>query len=116
VVIPYRRPHAVTCSLQSRLFRYVGKGPVVIVSEETIPELRRRFVRGLAIGLRILQSGPIDEKYVLPAIFVVIEHGDTAGHGFDQIFVSRGGVAMQEMKASSLRSVHEFRSGCLAIC
>ena len=45
----------------------------------------------------IVQLSAVHQENIQKAVVVVVEQGDAAAHGFDQVFLRRGGIAMREI-------------------
>ena len=52
----------------------------------------------------ILEPSAIDQEDVEQAVVVVVEQGDAAAHGFDQVLLRGGRIAMLKIQAGGLTS------------
>ncbi len=104
VVVRGGHAHGVAGAAQARGFGHVAETHGALVPEEPVGILR----------VVLLQAGngrPVREEDVEPPVAVVIEEGDPAGHGLDQVLARRGAVLVDEVEpglARCLRGVGLF--------
>src|SRR6185437_4487240 len=88
----------------ARLVGHIGKGAVMVVVEEG--------AAGLLSGQLHVDIGGVGEVDIRPAIAIVVDDGDPAAHGFDDVFLV-GGSEVVEVDLSGSGDVRELgeRSG-----
>ena len=96
VVIARRRAHRVALPGDAGAFRNIGEMEVAVVAVQPIPEFRGLFLERRNVGA-------VGEVDVRQTIAVVIEHGNSAGHGFDHEFFRRGAVFETKWSPNSPR-------------
>src|SRR6516225_2477586 len=74
VIVGDGRGDVVASAAKTSFFRYVGEHPVAVVAVKMVGEFG-------GILLESLDIGAVCEKYVRPAILVVVKHRDTTSHG-----------------------------------
>ena len=88
IIVAHGATEAVELSCESRFFGHVGKRAIVVIVIE-------RW-----IGMSGPMPGPVLGVYkedVLPSIAVVIDHADTAAHGFWQVLLAEGAGVMAKV-------------------
>src|SRR5215813_1413159 len=81
VIIEIAHTSALTPTIprQIGLFGNVGESPVLVVAVKMADRL-------LAI-LKTFERGPVDEKNIQPAVVIVVNQGDAAAGGLDDVFL-----------------------------
>ena len=103
VVVRDRNAHVVAGAGQAGGVGHVGKDAIAVVAEQAVAVLRRVFLQRGDVGA-------VGEEDVRTSVAVVVEDGDSAGHGFGS--VPGGGFVVLEAKWESL----EFEGMGLGEC
>ena len=93
VVIAYGYAHSVVSISgirQPRCLCDISETAVGILPVKTIPILRFVTVEQFRSPHGIRKATAVHEKNIEQAVVVVVEKGDAASHGFDQILLARG--------------------------
>ncbi len=100
---------------QAGLLRDIRERAVFILAIETIPVGGVVAIKTVRTKHGVTHKTTVHDKDVHQAVIVVIEEGDTAGHGLNEIFPRRGRVAQDEIDAGhEAHAEHSVRIGlCL---
>ena len=90
----------------------IGESTIGILAVQAIPILRVVAIEFLRQVMGFDEIAAIHQENIEEAVVVVIKQGDAATHGFDQIFLGRGGIAVLENRGRGEFDV-EHRSGLL---
>jgi hypothetical protein len=77
---------------------------------EPIPEFLVGFVRHFTVRHRIINQCTVGEKNVEASVVIVVEEGDAAAHGLEEIFVRSRGILLLEVDFELLRGVCELNA------
>src|SRR5262249_16649834 len=107
VIITNGNSHTVisVCRIcQSRLLGNISEAAIFILTEEPIPVARVLAIKVLRNRHRVSYTSAVYQENIQQSIIVVIEKGDTPGHGFDQVFLRSGRIF--KGKVHSTRELH----------
>src|ERR1019366_5825745 len=111
VIVSNRHPHSLRVAAKPGLRGDIGEGTVAIVVVQPIPILRVGLVGNRTGRYGILQARAIDEEEVLKSVSVIIQHGDAAGHRFNEVFLRCAGGKKPKSDARLRRYVKENGQG-----
>ena len=88
VVVAHGHSHVVTAiAEEARWAGHVREHPLAVVVEQAVGEAGPLLLRADARRHGVFQLGAVGEEDVQPSIAVVVENGDAAAHGLDQVLL-----------------------------
>src|ERR1700731_2809934 len=94
------------------MFGHVSEAAIAVLAVESIPIARIMPIKVFRRVHQMIDATAVHEEYIEQSVIVVVEKGDAAGHGFDQILL-RGRRVLQS-EVHSARQIHyeSRRAGC----
>ena len=110
VVVAGGNPHAVVPvagAVEARSLRHIREAAIRVLAIQTVPVGRLSARKSSRKFYRVVETPAVDEENVEQPVVVVIEEGHSATHGFDQVLLRGGGIAVDEIQAWRVRDLED---------
>src|ERR1700730_10117565 len=94
------------------MFGHVSEAAIAVLAVESIPIARIMPIKVFRRVHQMIDATAVHKEYIEQSVIVVVEKGDAARHGFDQILLRGRRILQREVHSAWHIHYENGRTGC----